>query len=44
MSLSPEQLKQHCKKIIGDRRIKNKIVVLCEGKIPEMPGRPSPQA
>ena len=43
MSLSPEQLKQHCQTIIGSRRIKNKIVVLCEGEIPKREGRLSPQ-
>lgn len=31
MSLSEDQLQQHCLTIIRSRRIKNKIVVLCEG-------------
>lgn len=46
MSLKPEQLKQHCEIIIGSRRIKNKIVVLCEGEggIWDTEGRPSPQS
>lgn len=46
MSLSPEQLKKHCEIIIGSRRIKNKIVVLCEGEggIWDTEGRPSPQS
>jgi hypothetical protein len=46
MSLKPEQLIQHCEIIIGSRRIKNKIVVLCEGEggIWDTEGRPSPQS
>lgn len=44
MSLNPEQLKKHCKAILQSRRIKNKIVVLCEGVTPKMQGRDSPQA
>jgi len=44
MSLNPEQLKQHCEMILQSRRIKNKIVVLCEGPIPDIGGRRSPQA
>lgn len=44
MSLSLEQLEQHCKAILKSRRIKNKIVVLCEGDIPKIQGRPSPQS
>lgn len=46
MGLQPEQLRQHCEKIICSRRIKNKIVVLCEGEggIWDIEGRPSPQS
>jgi len=44
MSLNPEQLKKHCEAILQSRRIKNKIVVLCEGDIRETQGRESPQA
>jgi hypothetical protein len=45
MGLKPEQLKQHSEIIIRSRRIKNKIVVLCEGEggIWDLQGRPSPQ-
>jgi hypothetical protein len=32
MNTYQEILIQHCKKILGDRRIRNKIVVLCEGQ------------
>ena len=44
MSLNPEQLKEHCKMILQSRRIKNKIVVLCEGVISTIEGIKSPQA
>jgi hypothetical protein len=44
MSLSREQLERHCKTILQSRRILNKIVVLCEGDIPKIQGRPSPQS
>ncbi|MEG4573339.1 hypothetical protein QUA56_11690 [Microcoleus sp. N3A4] len=44
MSLSSEQLKKHCKAILQSPRIKNKIVVLCEGDIRKTQGRESPQA
>jgi hypothetical protein len=44
MSLSSEQLKQHCKDILASRRILGKPVVLCEGDIPRLQGRLSPQA
>ncbi|MEW6493413.1 MAG: hypothetical protein AB1589_13050 [Cyanobacteriota bacterium] len=44
MSLSREQLEQHCTTILQSRRILNKIVVLCEGDIPKIQGRPSPQS
>jgi hypothetical protein len=42
MSLNPEQLQEHCEIILKSRRIKNKIVVLCEGDIHI--GRKSPQS
>ena len=44
MSFSREQLERHCKTILQSRRILNKIVVLCEGDIPKIQGRPSPQS
>ncbi len=44
MSLNPEQLKEHCKMILESRRIKNRIVVLCEGVISTIEGIKSPQA
>jgi hypothetical protein len=44
MSLKPEQLKEHCEIILKSRSIKNKIVVLCEGPIPDIEGRRSVQA
>lgn len=44
MSLNPEQLQEHCKAILQSRRIKNKIVVLCEGTISEIEGIKSVQA
>lgn len=44
MSLDAEQVQRHCETIIQSRRIKNKIVVLCEGDIPKLEGRPSPQS
>ncbi|MCL1464498.1 hypothetical protein [Argonema galeatum] len=46
MSLNPEQLKRHCEIIIQSRRIKNKIVVLCEGErgIKDTRDRLSPQS
>ncbi|MEG4507088.1 hypothetical protein QUA81_27370 [Microcoleus sp. F6_B4] len=44
MSLSPEQLQEHCEIILKSRKIKNKIVVLCEGGTPKMQGIDSPQA
>ncbi|MEG4291029.1 hypothetical protein Q5692_22765 [Microcoleus sp. C2C3] len=44
MSLSPEQLKKHCEAILQSPRIKNKIVVLCEGDIRKTQGRESPQS
>lgn len=44
MSLSLEQLEEHCHYILQSRRIKNKIVVLCEGNIEKIEGRPSPQS
>ena len=44
MSFNEQELKEHCLKIIQDSRIKNKIVILCEGLIPpKVEGRRSPQ-
>lgn len=46
MSFDPGKLKQHCEIIIQSRRIKNKIVVLCEGEggIKDNQYRLSPQS
>lgn len=46
MGLYPEELQQHCLYILNQRRIKNKIVVLCEGpiNIEDTQGRLSPQS
>ena len=44
MSPKQGQIIQHCKSILTSRRIRNKVVVLCEGSIPHLQGRPSPQA
>jgi hypothetical protein len=44
MSLNPEQLKKHCEAILQSPKIKNKIVVVCEGGTPKMQGIDSPQA
>lgn len=45
MSLKPEELQQHCQQILKQRRILNKIVILCEGPISnENQGRLSPQS
>ncbi|AFZ58818.1 hypothetical protein H6G54_24450 [Anabaena cylindrica FACHB-243] len=44
MSFNKQELKEHCLKIIQDSRIRNKIVILCEGLIPpKVEGRRSPQ-
>ncbi len=44
MSFSEKELNQHCKIILKQRKIRNKIIVLCEGIIPKEQGRPSPQS
>jgi hypothetical protein len=44
MSFNSKQLKKHCEAILQSRRIKNKIVVLCEGDIQTTQGRESPQS
>ena len=45
MGLKPEELQQHCLQILKQRRILNKIVILCEGEISKkIQGRPSPQS
>jgi hypothetical protein len=41
---SQAQLNQHCETIMQSRRIKNKIVVLCEGNIHAIQGSASPQS
>lgn len=35
MSFNKEELNEHCQTILNSRRIKNKVVILCEGKILE---------
>jgi len=35
MSLSQQELIEHCKTIMSVERLRNKIVILCEGKVPE---------
>jgi len=44
MSFNPEELQEHCEIILKSRGIKNKIVVLCEGKIPDSKGIKSVQS
>jgi hypothetical protein len=46
MAFTQEELRRHSEIIINSRRIKNKIVVLCEGDggIWNLQGRPSPQS
>ena len=44
MSLNRKQLQKHCETILLSPRIKNKIVVLCEGKIPDIQGIKSVQS
>ena len=43
MSLNETRLKEHCLNIIKSARIRNRIVILCEGVISEVQGRRSPQ-
>lgn len=42
MSLSKEELEQHCKFILSDSRVRNKIVILCEGDVYKENGKLSP--
>ncbi|MCP4133881.1 MAG: hypothetical protein GY754_23125 [bacterium] len=42
MSLTPDELTEHCTTILESRRIKNKIVLLCEGDIQVVKGQRSP--
>lgn len=44
MSLTEEELTEHCRKIIYSPRINNRIVILCEGGIENFKDRPSPQS
>jgi hypothetical protein len=44
MSFTDDELEQHCKYILGERRIKNKIVILCEGGRYDGKERLSPQS
>lgn len=44
MSFNEAELHRHCDRILNQRRIKNKIVILCEGGIPQDNGKPSPQS
>ncbi len=43
MGLKPEELLEHCQQILKQRKILNKIVILCEGEIKKNQGSPSPQ-
>ncbi|MBD2133117.1 hypothetical protein H6F47_11915 [Sphaerospermopsis sp. FACHB-1094] len=43
MSLNETELKEHCLNIIKSARIRNRIVILCEGVISQVQGRRSPQ-
>jgi len=43
MSLNEYEIKAHCERIAKAPRAKNKIIILCEGKIQESNERPSPQ-
>lgn len=42
MSFSKKELEQHCKFILSNSRINNKIIVLCEGDIYKEDGKLSP--
>jgi hypothetical protein len=42
MSFSEEELEQHCKFILSNSRISNKIIVLCEGDVYKEDGKLSP--
>ena len=44
MSFSEKELEQHCEIILRQRKILDKIVVLCEGVIPKEQGSLSPQS
>jgi len=44
MSFNSQQLEEHCQAILQSRRIKNKIVILCEGSFAPLEGRRSPQS
>ena len=44
MSFSEKELKQHCEIILKQRKILDRIIVLCEGVIPKEQGRLSPQS
>jgi hypothetical protein len=44
MSFTDAELEQHCQYILGERRVKNKIVILCEGGRYEGKERLSPQS
>ncbi len=43
MSFTEDELEQHCQNILGSRRIKNKITILCEGGVYDVKERLSPQ-
>jgi hypothetical protein len=44
MSFDAQQLEEHCHKILNSARIKNKILILCEGDLPNIKGTESPQS
>ena len=42
MSLSKKELEQHCKFILSNSRVSNKIIILCEGDVYKEDGKLSP--
>lgn len=44
MSLNSTELEEHCQTILKSARIKNKVVILCEGTIDYLKGRRSPSS
>jgi hypothetical protein len=44
MSFKPQQFEEHCQSILKSRRIQNKVVILCEGNLPSIAERRSPQS
>lgn len=44
MSFSVEELNKHCQTILKQRKIRDRLIILCEGDISIEEGRPSPQS